>query len=77
MFSFIRIFADKLNSHGAGHPYESINKKSETNIVITENLKNFLKDCLCMCVLSSWSQLAGLYQNRDLSVGATIYPFRQ
>ena len=28
-------------------------------------------------VTGSWSQLAGLYQNRDLSVGATIYPFRQ
>ena len=28
-------------------------------------------------VTGSWSQLAGLYQNRALSVGATIYPFRQ
>ena len=28
-------------------------------------------------VTDSWSQLADLYQNRALSVGATIYPFRQ
>ena len=28
-------------------------------------------------VTGSWSQLADLYQNRALSVGATIYPFRQ
>jgi hypothetical protein len=25
----------------------------------------------------NWSQLTGQYQNRAVSVGATIYPFRQ